>query len=215
MKSTCVSLVAALWCLNAVGSSNRVDHLPVWKGGVATLGSVQVDAQQRCVTAKGWINQTQGLVELLACGPNGKVHESVLVLDVNPLDLQTALLLLNLKPGRPPAALGEGRPEGPELELWVHWQESSTNRSLRAERLLYDDKGKKDVPETRWVFTGSAVENGKFMALAEESLVATYWDPWAIVNLPLDCGANDDILLVNEKTVPPLKTPVTLEMRVR
>ena len=54
------------------------------------------------------------------------------------------------------------------------------------------------------------IKDGQFKAFAEESLVVTYWDPYAIVNISLPCGANDELLVVNTNVVPEVKTPVTL-----
>ena len=32
--------------------------------------------------------------------------------------------------------------------------------------------------------------------------------PWALLNLPLDCGASDGVLFVNKSVLPPEGTPV-------
>lgn len=188
---------------------------PVWQNGMAMVGSVRVDPRTRTVIARGWVNQVSGPIELLACGPGGKTHESVFVLEVHPLDLQTGLLLLGLQPGRPPAGRGEGPPEGPGLDLWVEWEQNGRRRSSRAERFVWNVETRRRLPDTTWVFTGSVIEDGEFMALAEESLVATYWDPWAIINLGADCGADDEILWVNPRAVPPLNTPITMRFQPR
>ena len=185
-------------------------------GAVATLGSVQVDAGTKTMMISGWVNQVWGPIELLACGPGGKTHESVFVLDCNPVDMQAGLLLLGLKPGTPPTGLGQGQPQGTALDIWVDWLEGSSSRSLRAESFVVNvEDNRQPLPETPWIFTGSVVEDGEFKALAEESLIVTYWDPWAIINLPLPCGSNDEILSVNSNCVPSLKTPVTFRFRAR
>ena len=59
------------------------------------------------------------------------------------------------------------------------------------------------------------IDHETLIALVEESLVVTYWDPYAIINLPLPCGANDEILHVNTNTVPPYQTPVTMHFTPR
>ena len=183
-------------------------------GNVATLGSVQVDARTRTMVISGWVNQVSGSIELLACGPGGKTHESVFVLNCNPVDMQAGFLLLGLKPGTPPTGLGQGQPKGTALDIWVDWLEGSKPRSLRAENFVVNVENKrKPLPKTPWIFTGSVIEDGEFKALAEQSLIVTYWDPWAIVNLPLPCGSNDEILSVNSNCVPALKTPVTFRFR--
>lgn len=184
-------------------------------GETVRLGNVQVDSAQRTVAMPGRVNQVSGAIELLACWPGGKTHESVFVLDVSPVDLQAALLLLGLKPGTPPETLGHGAPRGPKVDLWVDWQSGGISNRLRAECFVYNHETRRSLPRTPWIFTGSIVEHGEFKALAEESLVATYWDPWAIINVPLPCGTNDEILGVNTKVVPPLGTPVRFWIKPR
>lgn len=188
----------------------------VWSNGLAVVGSVLVDPSNRCVLAQGYVNQTNGLVELFACGPGGKTHESVLVLQASPLDLQVGLLLLGLKPDGHPQDVGVWpKPwRGPTLDLWVEWQQNGQAHRCRAEDMLWNTESKRSLPSTPWIFTGSVMEQGKFQALAEESQIATYWDPWALINLPLACGANDDILCANHRIVPPLGTPIRLRLQV-
>lgn len=211
--NTLRSIVAAAACLAAL----PLFALPAAGADddMVRMGGVTVDARARTVSVTGWVNQVSGAIELLACGPGGKTHESVFVLDVNPLYLQTGLLLLGVRPGRPPAGLGTGRPSGTKVDLWVDWEEGGRRRSERAERFVYNAQARSVLPKTPWIFTGSVVEDGEFKALAEESLVATYWDPWAIINLPLPCGADDEILGVNTNLVPPLRTPITFRIRAR
>lgn len=186
-----------------------------WEGQTAILGSVRLDAATKTVVATGWVNQTEGPIEVLACGIQGKVHEAVFVLAVNPLDLQAALLLAGLKSGEPMPELGVGPPRGDPLDIVVAWNADGKPRSARAEAFVWNVETNAGLPATPWIFTGSVVKDGQFKALAEESLVVTYWDPFAIVNLPLPCGSNDEILVVNTNVVPPYETPVALRFTPR
>jgi hypothetical protein len=172
------------------------------------VGTVQVDASQRMVVATGMVNQVEGAIELFACGTRGKTHESVLVLDLYPVDLHAALVLLGLSNGPPAAAMGEGPPRGDALDIWIAWEEAGRPRVERAERWIAYRAGGRPLGNTAWVFTGSTFEDGRYKALVEESLIATYWDPWAIVNIGSDVGADDERLIVDERAVPPLGTPV-------
>ena len=200
----------AIPVIHPVGSEPQPPPSPVhWDGDLATLGSVQLDAATKTVSATGWVNQTEGPIEVLACGNAGKVHESVFVLTLNPLDLQAALLLAGLKAGEPMPNIGQGPPQGDPVDIFVEWQAGDGIRKARAESFVWNVEGNAVLPETPWIFTGSVVKDGQFKAFAEESLVVTYWDPYAIVNLPLPCGGNDEILAVNSNTVPPYQTPVT------
>lgn len=193
-------------------STTQASSTIEWKNRTARVGNVEVDANRREVRVPGWVNMTEGAIELLACGRGGKTHESIFVLDVHPLDLQTALLLLGLEPGTPPTGLGEGRPSGTEVDLWIQWQQDGERKEMRAEKFVYNYETKSVLPDTPWIFTGSVIEDGQFKALAEESLVVTYWDPWAIINIPLPCGSNDEILAVNRTNIPPLNTPIVMRI---
>ena len=194
-----------------VGSEPQPEPSPVrWEGATAILGSVKLDSATKTVSATGWVNQTSGPIEVLACGLAGKVHESVFVLPVNALDLQAALLLAGLKGGEPMAEIGQGPPHGAPVDIFVDWKSGDESKTARAESFVWNLEDDAVLPETPWTFTGSVVKDGQFKALAEESLVVTYWDPYAIVNLPLPCGANDEILVVNSNTVPAYRTPITM-----
>ena len=179
------------------------------------IGTVHVDPELRCVLATGYVNQVEGAIELLACGPGGKVHESVLVLQVNPVDLQTALLLIGLKSGPPMRDLGVGPPQGDAVSIWVTWEIEGRRVAQPLEARAYEWKKKRPLHTAGWIFNGSLFENGKFKALAEESMIASYWDPWAILNVQSELGADDESLSVNRSVVPPLHTPVTLLLEPR
>lgn len=173
------------------------------------MGTVLVDADARMVVATGFVNQVSDAIELLICGPGGKTHESAFVMQAHALDLQTALLLLGLEPGPPRAELGEGPPRGPTVDIWVQWEdESGATHAHPAETFAAMAETGKELPRTGWAFTGSVIQDGRFMALAEESFAATYWDPWAILNILHEVGADDEALAVNRKRIPPLGTPV-------
>ena len=194
-----------------VGHEPQPEPSPVrWEGQTATLGDVRLDSATKTVTATGWVNQTSGAIEVLACGLAGKVHESVFVLPVNALDLQAALLLAGLKAGAPMPEIGQGPPNGSPVDLFVDWQADGATRTARAESFVWNVEANAVVPDAPWTFTGSVVTDGQFKAFAAESFVVTYWDPYAIVDLPLPCGANDEILAVNSNAVPPYQTPVTI-----
>lgn len=173
-------------------------------------GSVQLEPSLKCVVATGFVNMVDGPIELMACGPGGKTHESVLVLNANPVDLQAALLLIGLKPGPPMKELGAGPPRGDPVAIWVRWQQdgSAVVRSLC--ELAWERQGNRTLRRAGWIFTGSTFENGKFKALAEESLIANYWDPWAIINVDSPLGADDETMDANSHTLPPVNTPVTV-----
>ena len=173
-------------------------------------GTVQVDPVLRCVVVTGFVNLVEGPIELMACGPGGKVHESVLVLEVNPVDLQSALLLVGLKPGPPMKELGVGPPQGDRVAVWVRWEQEGRTVVSPLESLALDRRTQRPLRDVGWIFNGSTFENGKFKALTEESLINIYWDPWAIINVEASLGADDEATEANPSALPPVHTPVTV-----
>ena len=87
------------------------------------LGSVGLDVVSRSLVATGLVNKVNGPIEYLACGPSGKLHESILELSVSPVDLQAGLLLLGLEPGGGVTRQGQGKPFGPIVDIWLEWEE--------------------------------------------------------------------------------------------
>jgi hypothetical protein len=81
--------------------------------------------------------------------------------------------------------------------------------SRKADNVLTDSE------PLQWVFTGSTVSNGKFMAQAEGSIIAIYHDPSALFDNASPGGESDRVWFVKEDAVPPVGTPVTLTISVR
>jgi hypothetical protein len=89
--------------------------------------------------------------------PKGqKAHETVVVFDVKPTDVQKALESLGLKPGKP--AKGEGaKAEGPEVEIFIEIPKEGGAERVGIEKLMVDRKTGKALPKLKWHFTGSAL----------------------------------------------------------
>lgn len=211
------------------------------------VGSVVLNSAERSLVCPGRVNMDAGgPIELLACTPGGKVHESVFTLSVQPRELQVALLLLGLREGRNPAVeLPEDAPEptappGDALLISVEWtppkqdkegtEDEATPvagkpaakpmRRVAAEQFLYNRRTKKVLAQAEWVFLGSRLlptekdSPPRFGAEVEGSLITTYHDPLAILELAHPT-VNDDIFYrVHEELCPPRGTPVRLIIRV-
>ena len=208
MKKT--GLLVAL--LLAAACSTPTAPPPSLPKAAVRLGSVEVDAATRTVIATGRMNQVEGPVELLAAGPAGKLHESVLLLEARPLDLQTALLAVKLKSGPTMQDVGMGPPEGDPIEVWVSWETNGVRRTVRGDSLLWNHRDLKPVVSD-WTFTGSKFVDGQYKALDDQNYIATYWDPWAIVNITDAIGGDDDAIFVKRDAVPPEGTPVVVYLR--
>jgi hypothetical protein len=187
------------------------------------LGNVRIDAGARTISCRGRINMDRGgPIELLACTERGKRHETILVLDVEPLHLQLALLLLDLDMGRNPAVkYPEGSSENERdaadtVSIRVRWKENAAGKDEAetvehpAHDLLYNVKKKRVMQPARWAFIGSRQVQGKFGAKMTGSLVVTYHDPLGILELALEEVNSDIWYEANARVIPEVGTEVDM-----
>lgn len=178
---------------------------------VYRVGAALVDTKARTVTCPGAINMDEGAIEYLAVAPRGKTHESLLRVDVRPLHLQVALLMLNLEPKNVLKYQGDKTtPQGDPVELTIRWRNAAGEREeSRAEEMVMELPGGKPMPLHSWVFTGSRILKQGFQADLEKSLVAVWHDPAAILDNPLPGGGNNAYVVRPQKT-PRRGTPIEL-----
>jgi len=178
--------------------------------GIYKLGEVDLDLNNKTATVYGKMNMSYGLVELLACTRIGKLHESAMVIDVQPIHLQTALILLELEYEGGLRYQGDPRtPKGDRVRIWVEWDSDGQTKRYRAEDLVYNRETQSPMKYTDWVFTGSRInKNNVFMAQAVGTLITTFHDPDAIIDNPLPGGADDTVYIVNNQIAPPKGTPI-------
>ena len=151
----------------------------------------------------------QGAIEYLAVAPHGKLHESLLRVDVRPLHLQVALLLLGLEPKNVLESQGDFKtPQGDPVELRIRWHDAAGRpHEVRAEELVEEMPAERPIPMNAWVFTGSRILKAGFQADLEQSLVAVWHDPAAILDNRTPGGANN-AYMVNSRRTPRRGTPV-------
>ena len=65
-----------------------------------------------------------------------------------------------------------------------------------------------------WTYNGSLFSNGHFMAQVEGAFAALVTYPSALINNPRKGSDNDQIWAVNEKVIPPVKTPLEIAIQL-
>jgi len=175
------------------------------------LGKAIVDLQAKTLTCSGKVNMSKGVIEYFAVAPQGKLHESILSLNVRPLHLQLGLILLGLEPKGGLRYQGDTQvPQGSPVDVFASWKRAGKPVRVHAEEMIWDVVKKRPMDRNAWVFSGSPVDKNGFVADRELSLIATYRDPAAIVNNVLPTGSDDSLYKVNERIVPHWDTPVTV-----
>jgi hypothetical protein len=196
------------------------------------IGQVVVDTAEKLIRVPCRVNMHRGMIEFLAVASEGKLHESVLLAEAEPLHVHVALLLLGLEPGRGARYHGDQEPvSGPGVEARVEWHAAAPAPvqaptglvspvsppgrlyTARLEQFAWDIPARRPMPPVAWRFTG-AMPPGPGPRIEEErSVAATYRDPGAVLTNPLPTGTDDTVYKVNERLVPPVGTPITLLLR--
>jgi len=184
------------------------------------MGVRYLRAERRLEVA-GWVNMQRGLVEVFACAPEGKTHESVVVLDCVPSGLHAGLLALGLEPGEPVEIGTDGsyrQPTGAKVEIHVAWTTiDGVEKRCRAEEWVWDQKHERAMEPAAWIFAGSFLQKASADAASEtyaanyvKSLVTTYHDASSVLENPWQDGVDDTVYYSNERVVPPVGTPITV-----
>lgn len=182
---------------------------------------VVINWQQRQVEVDATVVLREGLLELFACTPNTKEHESILRVHAQAQHIHAALGLIGITPGKPmlwdrdkkkyKPATGDG------VDVLVQWTENgqSLTRSVW-EWIRPAEPATKQISPTPWLFAGSyRGEGGEFAADQEGVVVAAVNFSSALLALP-ESRTDDNAELwleANPRKIPPLKTSVVLILR--
>ncbi|MEM9345677.1 MAG: YdjY domain-containing protein [Planctomycetota bacterium] len=80
------------------------------------LPGIKIDAKNKRVDVDAKVALDNGLLELVACIPDSKEHESLVVIDAAPVHLHAALLLIGANNGHPAMV----KPANGERTEWLH-----------------------------------------------------------------------------------------------
>ena len=203
---------------SSVTTSASVTNLPLKQigPGIFELGKVRLDKQRRTVSFPAVVNMNEALLEYLVVTSAGKVHESLLRTDTEPWHVHVAMLLLGAK--------GAGTNDFPEdhikplpgdkVSIELSWKAGRKEKRHRAEEFVYDRAKKTTMRRGPWIYTGSRVFEGVFIAQRDGSLVSLIEDGDALINNPRLGRDDDDNWQVHGKGLPPLESLVEVTIRL-
>ena len=143
-----------------------------------------------------------------------KTHESILIVDAEPIYILTVLGALDFKPGMNLSVEGDPRtPTGAPVDIWVEWNQGEEVVSRRARELVWNAFTEQPMRETPWVFTGGRLKNNQFTVQLFHNIIAVYRDPDSLFNHPLPTGTDDRTYRVNTDVIPPKGTKIKLIIR--
>jgi len=186
--------------------------------GLFEIGKVRLNKNDKSVTFPAVLNMSPGLVEYVLVTETGKIHESLLRTDAEPYQIHMAMLLLGAKgagtnafPQKPDEPL-----PGDKVLLDIAWKDArGKEQKHRAEELIFNEQTKSPMSRGPWVYNGSRVFEGTFIAQQDGSIIALIEDPDALVNNPRQGRENDEIWEVKTNGLPPLNTAVEVTIRLQ
>lgn len=170
--------------------TKKVTKAPVQKirDGVYRVGQIEVDTIKKELNVTGKINDNVTVLEFVANSTGGqKAYESAITIDTDGVTFNTALLLLGLDPSHslvPKQHFDPIAPKGDPVEIWVSWDFPTGVKRVRIEQLLYDERTKTTMPEGPWVYTGSKMYDGKYMADIDGVLIGFVHSPSPVIENP-------------------------------
>ncbi|MEG1507043.1 MAG: YdjY domain-containing protein [Akkermansia sp.] len=193
------------------------------------VGKVIVNHETKTVSFPAYVNLEEGLVEYILCLPNGKLHESLLVTDADPLHISIGMKLAGFKsferffPMRGPnlewLPFIPAKPEEyaqAYLHIELLWQDEDKHggkqhRSNLSD-LIINTKTKEPFPAQDWLYTNSFFFNDRYQASLTGDIIAIFADRNSTINYigKFNDGDNESGWIVNSKHPLTPSTPVTI-----
>lgn len=188
------------------------------------LGNVRVSKVERTVSFPALLNSSQGPQEYLLVTRYGKTHESVLATEIEPYLIHVAMLLLDAtSTGTNKLSIAPQQQiknplattlSGDKISIEVRWTVDGQEIRRPAEQLIYNTDAKAVLGSGIWVYNGSAVWDGKFLAQREGSIASLVTDPVALINNTGLGHDNDHIWTVNTNSLPPANVPLQVVIKL-
>ena len=194
------------------------------------IGDVELNKQTRVIRFPAAINMREGLLEFVIVHEKGKVHESLLRTAINATHLNLALKVLRYQSSPELFMLRdeEGFPNGlmpavdartkaaARVEMRMRWKDGETEHSVSINECINNNRNNTVMPAGPWVYGGSAVYNGRYVAEVTGDIVAILTSQAAIFNYPGDHNQNGTDYgnwYALTKMLPDVGTAVMVEIR--
>jgi hypothetical protein len=205
----------------------NIKRMPMVKTGDSTyeMGGVVFNSATREIRIPTVVNMNEGVIEYALVTETGKTHESLLRTKVRPFDVNIAMLLCHYE-----ANAGELikilREPGPELDalaakkmqhpganhvlLTVEWTDKDGKHSAPMGQWIHNEREKKTLDIPFWIYNGSDLGDGVFMADGDGSFVSVHFDLVGIMGSNAKWCGDDNNWTLETKSIPPVAYPVTL-----
>jgi len=183
---------------------------------------VRIDWPKLTVEVDAEVVLRQGPLELFACSPRTKEHESILSVPAKAVHIFQALGLIGLTPGKPLRFNEETKqweePRGDQIVLRVRYADGRGTHEAASEQWVLSAKGPDPAQPAKldWVFAGSTnLPDGRFAADLDGTIACLVDFESALITLRSRHSADNEQLWLtaNTKEIPPRGTKCTLLIR--
>ena len=220
-----ITISILIWATfsNSLIAEDNGSNLPAIKKvkeGIYDFGGIIIDRKSNSVSIPAFSNQVNGLVEYGVVHEDGKIHESLFRTSIRPQIFHTSFLLLKFKPVEgffqnlwsddpKPIDYSENC-----FEILVSWEINGTMYEKEIEKLSINQNRNGPIKKKSFIFTGSKMIEGTFLAESSGSILAIYSDESAVMNNSDYDSSNDDVWIANKDEMPPLELPVLIRFHL-
>ena len=159
-------------------------------------------------------------LELIACSPDTREHESLVVTDATPSLIHAALLTVGLEPGSPANLSAATPPSGGPITVTLITDTNDNTTATPANAWITDATTRTQHPDFTFVFAGSrqARPNAPIAYDADGTGVIvglTTFGSEVIANTALinpQADIDEPLWIADPRTVPPINTPVRVRL---
>lgn len=188
------------------------------------VGKIEFNSSTREIRIPAKVNMASGLIEFLLVHENGKIHESLFTTDASPSDVNLAITLLRYKPSpelyalpNETGGLSGNFPVVPEdiraaarISIDVECEIDGKTERKPVNEWIQHATTASAMPSSHWVYGGSQIEEGRFVAESTGDIVAIFLSNAAMINYPGKDNGDDTVWVAFDKRVPPEGTNLTV-----
>lgn len=190
------------------------------------IGDVIFNRKTREIRFPAKVNMAGGeLLEFALVHVNGKVHESLLMTETSATSINLAFKLLRYPASSEFYAIIEKDgtmsnqfPEVPadvkaqsRVDIGVEWKDGDKTRTAKLnDWISHGSTGEQMPAADPWVYGGSGIHDGKFVADMTGDYIAIFLSNAALINFSGKDNNSDEVWLPFPKRVPPEGTNVTI-----
>ena len=184
-----------------------------------------VNHKERTVSFQAQVNMKEGILEYVCCMPNGKLHESLLVTEADPLHISLGMTLLKFHrfekffPVRDEnfewLPFTEPKPEDyadSYVQIVMTYTENGREQKSDFSDIVVNSQTRKGLNPSDWLYTNSFFYEGAYQASLSGEVISIFASRTSPINYIGDFhdGVNDTGWIVNPKKNLPLGTNVTV-----